>query len=1430
MIGVDQAAQTASMLANAAQNAGQLEQAKQQATAAGQPAPKTSPFDVLTHTGQGLAQRDLGDQIMASTPAGAMLGLFQTMSNPAHGSAPSAIPAAMGQGWDAVKTAAAGVGQAQGAMATVGAAFGTLVAFEQMLSMAFSAIPFPAFPAVRILDMDIGLPHAHMHPPNLIPPAPPVPLPSTGPVIPIPLLSGASKTLINGMPAARCGDIGLGIWCGGYFPMYEIFLGSSNVWIEGNRAARVGIDITKHCIFTSPKPSDPPVGPMIGFTVTSSANVLIGGIPMPSLLNMAMGKLFKALFKGLGKVFQAVRKRLGKGRAPANNRSCTVGEPINVVTGANFADFEDFRLTDAVPCIWTRHYSSAMAAHRSSLGYGFRHNYDRRLRRLGPGWEYQTEDGETVGFEALDPLSNSAVNDGLQLRKICDERFEIREAGQPVMEFLWDPQRGEGLLSALNYPAVSIKFQYDSLFRLYQIDLPAGRRLELRNDAAGQIKEVRQTGPGPEHRTLVKYSYDAAGNLLAAEDGLGNVARYAYDGQHRMLRNTDRGGYSFHYQYDAEGRCLGSRGDDGLYECRLQYFPAERRTLVTYADGASSTYRYDDQGVLIEVVDPAGQSRLFVVNERGRVQQETDPHGNITEWIYDAWGGNVGRRDPLGYLHGPMHLDPNPPDPLLRQLPRTPMEWECGNLLNRSKVVTLSIDDRLLHACPASVANEFLDGHIVPPLWPDAQSETLCDGVGRPQFTRDDRGFGQKLTYDEQGHLLQTEDRDGVRTMLRYSSWRLPTEMIDANGAHTRYEYTLREYPTRITDAGGTISEYVYNRLDQIVAVRRHGKVREQYEYDEAGNLTTKSDGQGRWLVRWKPGPGNVDVERQLEDGEGHLFQRDRAGRIVAASWAGGKSVTRTPVDQLGRQTADLRNGKGVEHQFDRRRLARTTWFGRFVAEYRWINARLLEIIDPTGGVQQIELSPRGGLLVKRLSNGTSEACQYDHAGRTIRKAIWQRQVDGTDWRRVYHHSAAGELRKVVDSQWGETQYEYDAAHRLIAMRSTDNRRQAWVWDLAGNLLAQPGLEGVLVRGNRLIAANGDSFEYNDRDHVTRRRGRSRNLGFRYNALDQLIECDVGGQPWRAAYDPQGRRTAKSWQGKTTEYYWDGDRLAAELSEESLRIYIYADENALVPFMFVDYAGINDEPSSGRAYFLFTNQIGVPLRVENNRGEAVWRAEVEPFGRLQLDLENSISLALRFPGHFFDPETGLHYNRHRYYDPELGRYLASDPTGIAGGINLYGYATNPLRDVDLIGLSHGGQQGAKPPGAKGEAPTPAPAGGGLQFGPNDLVYGPSARGQLRALQQKAGGQLLTDFPYPPGGDWLGFSKQTMNSTVAAGNKIHFDLTHMDDLPNAIAGKGPHGGKVTAGELRHLRDNWGSNGFNGNNTKFYKDGVEVPPPW
>src|SRR5690606_14933352 len=240
-------------------------------------------------------------------------GLAPTTAAVVARAAQNAAPDAEGKGGtvQAEPPPAAEPSAAARALAAVASGIQTLIAAEMAFSAPFGKIPFPAFPALRVWDLDVGLPHAHNHPPNVVPPSPvPIPFPSMGPVIPIPILSGASTVLINGQPAARCGDLGLGIFCGGFFPMFEVFLGSSNVWIEGARAARVGVDITKHCLFSAPRPSDPPLGPMIGTTLPpGSPNVQVGGIPMPSIFSLAVAQALKAVFKGVGAVARRASAR-----------------------------------------------------------------------------------------------------------------------------------------------------------------------------------------------------------------------------------------------------------------------------------------------------------------------------------------------------------------------------------------------------------------------------------------------------------------------------------------------------------------------------------------------------------------------------------------------------------------------------------------------------------------------------------------------------------------------------------------------------------------------------------------------------------------------------------------------------------------------------------------------------------------------------------------------------------------------------------------------------------------------------------------------------------------------------------------------------------------------------------------------------------------
>ncbi|HAS6511270.1 TPA: hypothetical protein GRR49_25940, partial [Vibrio parahaemolyticus] len=106
---------------------------------------------------------------------------------------------------------------------------------------------------------------------------------------------------------------------------------------------------------------------------------------------------------------------------------------------------------------------------------------------------------------------------------------------------------------------------------------------------------------------------------------------------------------------------------------------------------------------------------------------------------------------------------------------------------------------------------------------------------------------------------------------------------------------------------------------------------------------------------------------------------------------------------------------------------------------------------------------------------------------------------------------------------------------------------------------------------------------------------------------------------------------------------------------------------------------------NGTVYHVHNDHLGTPQALTDELGEVVWKAQYTPFGRASVTTE-LVTFNLRFPGQYFDTETGLHYNWHRYYDPSLGRYLQSDRLGLFDGMDTYGYVRgNPLSSIDPTG-------------------------------------------------------------------------------------------------------------------------------------------------
>jgi RHS repeat-associated protein len=280
------------------------------------------------------------------------------------------------------------------------------------------------------------------------------------------------------------------------------------------------------------------------------------------------------------------------------------------------------------------------------------------------------------------------------------------------------------------------------------------------------------------------------------------------------------------------------------------------------------------------------------------------------------------------------------------------------------------------------------------------------------------------------------------------------------------------------------------------------------------------------------------------------------------------------------------------------------------------------------------------------------------------------------------------------DKQRGNTVFQYDPTGRILNAKG--RTEEFFEFDPAGNM--QPkGLGAYTVPGNRLEVFEDLRYEYDVHGNVsTRKKGAHEEAEFTWNAEHQLKEATVTRkgttQTTRYEYDALGRRTRKIDTFGATEYLWDGDLMIESRRNNKQALFLFE------PSSFVPLATVQDE----KTYWYQCDQVGAPQELTDNEGQIVWAADYRVWGETKLrktGTDGAVRYAkqpepppvleqpFRFQGQQFDEETGLHYNRHRYYDPGIGRFVSQDPIGLLGGSNLFAYAPNPLGWVDPFGLT-----------------------------------------------------------------------------------------------------------------------------------------------
>ena len=283
---------------------------------------------------------------------------------------------------------------------------------------------------------------------------------------------------------------------------------------------------------------------------------------------------------------------------------------------------------------------------------------------------------------------------------------------------------------------------------------------------------------------------------------------------------------------------------------------------------------------------------------------------------------------------------------------------------------------------------------------------------------------------------------------------------------------------------------------------------------------------------------------------------------------------------------------------------------------------------------------------------------------------------------RAYTYSPLGNIT-AKNTEHGNYAYGYDDLSRLTSAVNPTLPSEAYTYDPLGNRLTAAATTGPWSYNinNELLAYNDTGFAYDENGNLTSKTTSTQIREFTYSVDDRLVAVeDDGGRIFAEYYyDPFGRRLWKEVDGVRTYFVYCDEGLVGEYDASGVEQRTYG---------WAPHFQWSTDPlflKIGSQYYWYQNDHqGTPQKLITSSGLVVWSATYDSFGNAQIDVE-VITNNLRFPGQYFDAETGLHYNWNRYYDPETCRYLRTDPFG--DGLNLYAYVfNNPLSLIDPLGL------------------------------------------------------------------------------------------------------------------------------------------------
>ena len=763
--------------------------------------------------------------------------------------------------------------------------------------------------------------------------------------------------------------------------------------------------------------------------------------------------------------------------------------------------------------------------------------------------------------------------------------------------------------------------------RLSDVVTEQGRTTDYDYDSDSRVTSVTVTDTNSSEARTTSYSYYANTTDANGNTVLGKL--HTIDGARTDVSDITT------YTYDGSLRL--SKVSNALsHEVEITSYDAANRPLTfENANNIETTLVYDVMGRLSSSTRASGTASAittsYAYDDNGSVTSITDPSGTVYVYAYDNAHRLTTITDDLGNTITYTYDDA---DNITKQEYK-----DTGATLTYSHSYVYDELSRIMESVDANLdavgyaydvnsnVTSVTDGNLNATTY-------AFDGLDRLVSSTDALSGVTSLGLNELNQLEDVTDPRSNITTYSYNAFGDVTQSVSPDRGTRTYTHDKGGNVTSMTDARTVVSNYTYDVLNRLASVA--------YPSDSALDVALTYDavsGCGTSLGRLCSVTDTAGSTAYIYDVLGRLTDVTKTVGLLSFTTSYGydaSGVLSSITLPSGRNIAYTLNGNGQ------------------------VNAVSADVSSTsTTLASSITYLPFGGITGFTYGNSITFSNTFNTAYQSTLRQIGSMMYDA-------HSYDGADNITLQDSD----SYTYDALHRL-----TGDGSDSYTYDAIGNRTAKNATNYTYPStSSRLSDIGVNAITTDASGNITADATRT----YVIDAAGRLEQVKISGSTVGAyVYNANNQRTKKTAGASVTHYvYGLGGLLYGE----------YDNTGALVR----EYVYLNGQPlaqvDSGEVLsYLHTDHLGTPRYATNTSGAQVWNWDSDAFGNGAPS--GTATVNIRFAGQYWDDESSLHYNWNRYYDPETGRYISSDPIGLAGGLNTFGYVGgNPVMFVDPEGL------------------------------------------------------------------------------------------------------------------------------------------------